>query len=88
MNQTLEQYLRCYINYEQNDWVKWLPIAQIAYKSSDNESIGISLFYANYGFNPDITKTASLGNSAPEATLQVDKIKKLQGSLQQDLTLI
>ena len=26
MNQTLEQYLRCYVNYEQNNWVKLLPI--------------------------------------------------------------
>jgi hypothetical protein len=26
MNQNMEQYLRCYINYEQDNWVEWLPI--------------------------------------------------------------
>ena len=33
-NQTLETYLRQYINYEQNNWVEWLPIAQLAYNTA------------------------------------------------------
>jgi hypothetical protein len=38
MNQVLEQYLRCYINYEENDWVEKLPDAQLAYSTAYNES--------------------------------------------------
>lgn len=30
-NRTLEQYLRCYVNYPQNDWVQLLPLARLAY---------------------------------------------------------
>jgi hypothetical protein len=27
INQNMEQYLRCYVNYEQDNWVEWLLIA-------------------------------------------------------------
>ena len=38
LNQTLEQYLRCYVNFEQNNWVTLLPMAQFAYNSHKNET--------------------------------------------------
>ena len=30
MNSVLEQYLRAYVNYLQNDWASWLPSAEFA----------------------------------------------------------
>ena len=30
-NQTLEYYLRCFVNFEQDDWACWLPLAQFTY---------------------------------------------------------
>jgi len=53
LNQTLEQYLRCYVNHEQNNWVSLLPMAQFAYNSSENSTTRMSPFYANYGYNPE-----------------------------------
>ncbi|KAL2014424.1 hypothetical protein VTN00DRAFT_1949 [Thermoascus crustaceus] len=50
MNQTLEQYLHCYINYQQDNWVELLPMAQFAYNSAKNKTTQESLFYANYRF--------------------------------------
>jgi hypothetical protein len=35
-NQILEFYLRSYVNYQQNDWVKWFNIAEYAYNNSLN----------------------------------------------------
>src|SRR5882672_3180590 len=32
VNQILEQYLWVYINYKQDDWVNFLPLAEFAYK--------------------------------------------------------
>jgi transposase InsO family protein len=29
-NQTLEQYLRAYVNYHQSDWSRWLVFAEFA----------------------------------------------------------
>ena len=33
-NQVLEQYLRVYVNYQQDNWVSLLPLAEHAYNSS------------------------------------------------------
>jgi transposase InsO family protein len=32
-NQWLEQYLRIFGNYSQNDWANWLPLAQYIHNS-------------------------------------------------------
>jgi hypothetical protein len=53
LNQTMEQYLRCFVNYQQNNWVKLLPMAQFAYNSAITETTKVSPFFANYGFEPD-----------------------------------
>ena len=29
-NRSLEQYLRCYINFRQDDWIDWLELAECA----------------------------------------------------------
>jgi len=51
-NQMLEHYLRCYINYRQDDWVKWLPQAEFAYNNAAHSLTGTSPFFAMYGYNP------------------------------------
>lgn len=51
-NQFLEQYIRCFTSYQQDDWVDLLPTAEFALNSSQSASTGISPFYANYGFHP------------------------------------
>jgi len=52
INQIVEQYFHCYINYRQNDWVLLLPTAQFAYNSAESNTIKVSPFFANYRFNP------------------------------------
>ena len=52
VNSILEQYLRCFINERQNNWVDLLPFAEFAYNNTLQQSIHQSPFYANYGFNP------------------------------------
>ena len=52
MNQTLECYLRCYINYQQDDWVKYLPSAEFAYNQSVNATTGKSPFEIVLRFQP------------------------------------
>ena len=54
-NQILEQYLRCYINYRQDDWVKWIPLAEFTHNNAEHSSTGVSPFYALYGYNPTFT---------------------------------
>jgi hypothetical protein len=55
MNQTLEQYLCVYCNYQQDNWADLLPIAEFAYNNAPNATTGISLFFANKGYHPNIS---------------------------------
>jgi hypothetical protein len=68
MNQTLEQYIRIYCNYQQDDWFDLLPLAEFAYNNVTQESTKMSPFYANYGFNPRFLSEVQLPkDSAPAA---------------------
>ena len=48
LNQILEQYLQCYVNYQQNNWIKWLSRAQFAYNDSIHSSTEVTSFFAKY----------------------------------------
>ena len=52
VNQTLEQYLRSYCSYQQDDWASLLPLAEYAYNTSISESSKAMPFEINYGFTP------------------------------------
>ena len=53
-NQTLEQYLRMYCNYQQDNWAELLPLAEFAYNNAPSATTGISPFFANKGYHPNI----------------------------------
>ena len=54
-NQTLEQYLRMYCNYQQDNWSELLPLAEFAYNNAPSATTGISPFFANKGSHPNLT---------------------------------
>lgn len=66
-NQELERYLRSYVNYLQDDWVQWLPLAEFASSNTRSESIGMSSFYANKGVNPRISLNTFRPTSVQQA---------------------
>ena len=82
MNGVLEQYLRAYLNYWQDNWVDLLPLAEFAYNNSENATTGITLFYANKGLHPryssEIPRTAS---NVPLAEHHLDNLKEVQEDL-------
>ncbi len=47
VNQTLEQYLRIFISYQQDNWSDLLPLTEFTYNNTLNTSTGVSLFFAN-----------------------------------------
>ena len=53
-NQTLEQYLCIYCNYQQDNWSSLLPLAEFAYNNAPHATTGISPFFANKGYNPNL----------------------------------
>lgn len=48
-NQTLETYLRTYINHHQDDWVHLLPLAEFAYNNAHHDAIGTTPNRVRYG---------------------------------------
>jgi len=52
VNQALEQYLRCYVNYNLSNWSDLLPSAEFAYNNQAHKGIKKSLFYLEYGRHP------------------------------------
>ena len=51
-NRTLEDMLRAYIGYRQNDWDRKLTAAEFVYNSASNASTKLSPFQMNYGKDP------------------------------------
>jgi len=54
-NQTLEQYLRVYYNYQQDNWSELLPLMEFAYNNAPSATTGVSPFFANKGYYLNIT---------------------------------
>lgn len=52
VNQSLNQYLRVYTSYLQDDWVPLLPTAEFLYNNSVHLSTGVTPFFANAAFHP------------------------------------
>lgn len=94
-NATMEQYLRCYVSYQQEDWASWLPSAEFAINNWVSETTGASAFFANYGqhprlgFEPAIPDLSLARTSVPDslsADRFADKMEDLQRYLQEEMT--
>ena len=55
MNQTLEQYLQIYCNYQQDNWSELLPLVEFSYNNALNATTGVSPFFTNKGYHPNIS---------------------------------
>jgi len=62
LNQMIEAYLGAFVNWEQENWVSLLLMAEFAYNNSVTIGNGMSPFYANYGHHP---ATIDLPSSEP-----------------------
>jgi len=49
VNQVLEQYLQCYMDYNLSNWLDLLSSAEFAYNNQVHEGIKESPFFLEYG---------------------------------------
>src|SRR5258708_899629 len=77
-NQVLEQYLWVYTNYQQDDWVTLLPMAEFAYNNATNATTGVSPFFANKGYHPEFTADPQVETSSAEAQAFVADLERVQ----------
>ncbi|KAH0605094.1 uncharacterized protein H6S33_005076 [Morchella sextelata] len=52
INAVMEQYLRSYVSYQQDDWTRMLPMAEFVTNNHASETTKVSPFYSNSGRNP------------------------------------
>jgi transposase InsO family protein len=71
-NQTLEQYLRVFCNFEQDDWAIWLSTAEFAYNDSVHPATGLTPFQANTGRHPAGPKHPEMAQKGPQAAEAMD----------------
>ena len=53
VNQILKQYIHLYINYQQDNWVSHLPLAEFAYNNTTlHSATQVTPFFVNKGYHP------------------------------------
>src|SRR5258707_3279543 len=83
-NQVLEQYLRVYTNYQQDDWVTLLPMAEFTYNNATNMTTGVSPFFTNKGYHPEFTVDPQVETSSPEVQAFVADLERIHAELKED----
>jgi Chromo (CHRromatin Organisation MOdifier) domain len=58
-NQWLEQYIRIYTNYQQTDWMTWLPLAQFVHNSWTSSTTRKTPFDLLMGYTPRLHVSTS-----------------------------
>ena len=85
VNQVLEQYLRCTINYHQDNWVDLLPLAEFAYNNTLQGSTQQTPFFANYGHHPRFDQLHLNVSENPAATDLATRLSDIQEQMKQSL---
>jgi hypothetical protein len=81
-NQWLEQYLRIYGNYQQDNWAQWLPIAQYVHNSWPNMTTRQTPFNLLIGFTPRIRESPNQITNIPEIEHRITHLKTLRDRAQ------
>jgi hypothetical protein len=89
MNQNLECYLRCYVNYQQDNWVELLPSAEYAYNQSVHAATQKTPFEMVLGYTPAFQMTVAGEAPAREEESQSakEKTEELDQSIQKEKEL-
>src|SRR5882724_10633727 len=86
MNQTLKQYLQVYCNYQQDNWSELLPLAKFAYNNTPSATTGITPFFANKGYHPNLVVHPKHDLASACARNIVTDLDKLHQQLWQHIT--
>ena len=80
-NQTLEQYIQVYCNYQQDNWYQLLPLGEFAYNNALSATMKVTPFYTNRGYHPNLTVDPEQDLASPWAWEFVTDLDKLHQHL-------
>src|SRR5260370_11204067 len=85
ISQVLEQYLRVYTNYQQDDWATLLPLVEFAYNNAPSETMGVSPFFTNKGYHPNLSTDTTTLVPSTEAQQFVAHLDEIHNELKQNI---
>ena len=81
-NQWLEQYLRFWVNERQNDWAKYLPIAEFAHNNWASETTRESPFQVLMGYHPRADWTDA-PTTIPRVSTRLEQLRAARDKAQE-----
>lgn len=93
-NSALEQYLRSYVNYQQDNWASLLPLADFAYNTAQHSSTGKAPFQVIYGTIPqsdmltaeEVAKYSAISGTTTEAEQLTENLRSTRAEVHRALT--
>ena len=85
VNQIVEQYLRAYTNYQQDNWATLLPLTEFAYNNAPSETTGLSPFFANKGYHPTLATAPDAPALSADAQQFVAELNELHAELKTNI---
>ncbi len=78
-NSTIEAYLQAFINFEQDNWARLLPMVEFVYNNTKNTSTGHTPYKHNCGYHPQIfyEKEVNLYSQSKSADKLATKLREL-----------
>ena len=75
----MEACLQAFVNFDQNDWAKLLPMAEFAYNNAKNASTGYTPFELNCRYYPRVSYEEDLDLRSKSKTAEElsSKLRKL-----------
>ena len=77
LNQTLEQYIQIFCNYQQDDWSEIIPLAKFTCNNSLSTTTGVTPFFGNKGYHPNITVYPECELASVKACKFITDLKEL-----------
>ena len=87
-NQTLKQYLHVYCNYQQDNWSELLSLVEFAYNNASSATTGVSPFFANKGYHPNITVYPKCNIASSWAGNFAVDLDELQSTLKAEISVL
>ena len=75
-----------YCNYQQDNWLDLLPLAEFAYNNAPSATTGVSPFFVNKGYHPNISVHPECDLSSAQAREYAIDLESLHQYLREEMT--
>ena len=90
INGVMEQYFCSFVNYLQDDWLEWLPLAEFVGNNTESETTKVTPFFANKSFHPRMSVEPTrppINANELNADTFATRMEDIQGMLQSHMLL-